>query len=122
MGKPHNIWLYWIIEPICILFRIALLSCLCYFIIYRLTFPMFHHWFFFIGANWWKNSNEPFITNASFVNAFFCWSILIFLWIQFFHGIVFVLVSLKDWNNRFEYLLTFDFYFKSLRKYIFGLN
>ena len=39
--------------------------------------------------NWWKSPEEPFITNASWVNAFFAWA----FWLPVMYVIIFLLVS-----------------------------
>ena len=36
-----------------------------------------------IHANWWKNKDEPFVTNGSFINATVAWVIWIAFWIMF---------------------------------------
>jgi hypothetical protein len=80
LGKPKEPVLYWILEPICILFRIAWFAAYAYYGFW-LRVPKT---LWLIGAsqdaNTWKKPDEPFLTNASLVNAFFAWVIFILFW------------------------------------------
>lgn len=101
LGKPRNELLYMIIEPICILIRVTLLLTFCRFILLDMTLPMLNNWFFAVKHNWWKHDNEPFITNNSFINAFFCWFICSFLWFFVVWCVLFGLICLRDQNYKF---------------------
>lgn len=96
MGKPENTCLYKILEPICINLRIALLILFCRYVLIDLTYPMLNNWLFIIKANWWKHQKDPFITNASYINAFFCWIICIFLWIFVLVSLILICICFRD--------------------------
>ena len=100
-GKPKSTCLYMILEPICIALRLGLLILFCQYVLIDMTFPMLNNWLFIIKANWWKHSTDPFITNASYINAFFCWIICTFLWITVFWSLIFVCILLRDQNYKF---------------------
>ena len=96
LGKPENTCFYMILEPFCIILWLALLILFCRYILADMTLPMLNNWLFIIKANWWKHSTDPFITNASHVNAFFCWIICIFFWIAVFVFVGFICICLRD--------------------------
>ena len=113
-GKPENTCLYAIIEPFCIILRVTLLLLFCRYVLADMTLPMLNNWLFIIKANWWKHSTDPFITNASYVNAFFCWIICTFLWINILWGFMFGFICLREKNYKFYSLLDFNFYGQTL--------
>ena len=65
-----------------------------------------------VSENWWKDENEPFLTNCSYVNAFQCWlfwfAIIIFwsnLMIDHFNFIKVVLSKYVLKENQSKYTL-----------------
>jgi len=77
MGKFRNTCLYIVTEFVMTLVRIAVLGAFCYYVIWKQTIPLFKHWALINSDNWWKQKTDPFLTNDSLINAFFCW----FIWI-----------------------------------------
>ena len=53
--------------------------------------------------NWWKNRDEGFVTNCSFVNALFCWSIWmmlrLFIFLMMYVAPVAVVLGLKKYKD-----------------------
>jgi hypothetical protein len=82
LGKPRNTCLYYILEPVMALLRLAVLGALLYFVAWKQTLPMFKDLYYLQSNNWWKDyDKEGFFTNDSIINAFFCWVIWLFYWI-----------------------------------------
>lgn len=121
-GKPENICFYIILESFMILLRLSLLVLFCQKTLIEMTVPMLNNWFFIIGANWWKNKNDPFITNASYINAFLCWVVCTFMWILLIGTVIFVLHCVRGRNYKFLSLFKFKFHWQMLQKYVLGLN
>jgi len=44
---------------------------------------------FFIGkANWWKNKTDPWVTNASYLNAFWAWPLWAIAWVLILYACI----------------------------------
>jgi len=57
--------------------------------------------FYIVKVNWWRKSDEPWITSASFINAFLSWGICIFgiclgLWISLASIVFLVMIPLAN--------------------------
>ena len=80
-GKVRNsILRYFITLPILFVVRVALLVYWFYFMAYKDLVPHVKIIYHLNNTNWWKSKEEPFITNCSMVNAFFCWFWWIMTW------------------------------------------
>jgi len=85
LGKFDNKILRMIVEPFLVLFRLAAIGALAYFVIYRLFITDFLlGCFFACSRNWWAKKTDPWITNASYLNAIISWPV-------FFMGCVYML-------------------------------
>jgi hypothetical protein len=87
-GKPRNACLWWLIEPILILFRIVLLGAYFYYIWYITALDWIKTCYHAVSYNWWQAKTDPFLTNVSLINAFFAWFFWIIFWILFLPVIV----------------------------------
>ena len=65
--------------PLLFVVRLAILVYIFYFMLYKDLIPHFKVLYNLNDTNWWKSKDEPFFTNSSILNAFFCW----FFWILF---------------------------------------
>lgn len=136
-GKPRDPTLYMILEPFSIILRLAVLYI---YIVYGLKNRLPHALkliYFSTYGNWWKNKDEPFLTNASLVNALLAWWCYIVFFILFFYfcfaGIVLLLGSIlggrsfrRDVWGKSLCPALYNFFFKWLpmakRRYIWGLS
>jgi len=81
-GKFQNKVLRWIAEPFLILFRLAFLGSWLYFVIwYNTLYRWFGGCYYALYDNWWHNpKTDPWITNASYFNAFLNWPLWVLGW------------------------------------------
>lgn len=85
LGKPRNPTVYMILEPFSIVFRLAVLYI---FIVYGLWNRLPNALkliYYSTYGNWWKKKDEPFLTNASLVNALLAWIIYIIFFFLLFY-------------------------------------
>jgi len=85
---------------------------------------------FFIGkANWWKNKTDPWVTNASYLNAFWAWPLWFVACVIMLYaclGVIFLLVNCFIRSARrdimklfFELPISLWCYLRGLSKYQF---
>ena len=94
-GNIRNSFLrYVVILPVLFVVRVALLVYWFYFMAYKDLVPHVKIVYHLNSTNWWKSKDEPFFTNCSIVNAFFCWFWWIMSWIAglYFSIILFALL------------------------------
>ena len=103
-----------------IIIRMSLVLSLLYLLFYRLIL-IDYHTVAINFYNWWKSSKEPFLTNASYFNAFICWVLFLMavpvLIMQIVYFLIFIiwLVDLQ----RGEFRIYFESYFIETMEYIF---
>ena len=92
----------WLLAPFVYLLRLAAVVWFVYFFLWKELIPFVIHSVRLNRINWWHSKDEPWLTNCSFVNAFFCWILwpvlmLILLWCSLF---VLVSVLFAPCNRR----------------------
>jgi len=81
-GKFDNKCLRWICEPFLMLFRVAAVAAYAYYIVWQRTlYGWFGGCYFALYNNWWALKTDPWITNASYFNAFWSWPVWVLGWI-----------------------------------------
>jgi len=80
-GKFDNKCLRWICEPFLMLFRVAAVAAFAYYVLWQRTlYGWFGGCYFALYDNWWAAKTDPWITNASYFNAFWSWPLWALGW------------------------------------------
>jgi hypothetical protein len=78
VGKSSNRCLRLVLEPFTFLIRLGFIVSYTYFIIWRLLICVFcYKGYHALNDNWWKAKTDPWVTNASYINAVLNWPIWI---------------------------------------------
>jgi len=132
MGKPQNVVLFYMIEPICILFRIALFAAYVYYGFWLRVPETIKLIWSSKSANTWHKADESFFTNASLLNAFFAWCVYFLLWVffgYFFLLVIFIVLGVIFGGSAFR-IYTWrqisPFFIEwipmAIRRYVWGLS
>ena len=134
LGKPRNKTLYIIFELFSIPLRLVVLYIYVVYGFWNLVPKALRLCWYSTYANWWKKKDEPFLTNASLVNALLAWWIYIAFWLFFvffsfyFIALTAILVLEKGrdlWRRQLcpgIYWFLVEWIPMALRRYIWGLS